>query len=169
MEDFFGTNALIWDQTISEGVYQFILRKSKQWCPGTSRLVITGLRSFFRFLKMRGYSCLDFAGAIPRVPLWRARNLPYYLEQCEVEKLLNSMGRTSCLEKRNYIILLLLARWGVRACEMASLTLDDLDWTNAEIIFEGKGVRRKRLPISNEIGIALLILPEENGHLITHI
>jgi len=58
--------------------------------------------------------------------------------------------------KRDFAILLLLVRLGMRACEVANLTLDDLDWSNGEILINGKGVKRKRLPISNEIGRAIV-------------
>jgi integrase/recombinase XerD len=152
----FDKRDLNWDNITSDCIYQFILRRSRQWSPGTNKFVVTGLRSFFRFLKMRGYCQIDLASGVPRVPLWKARNLPYYLDPGEVEKLLAAIDRATSRGKRNYAIVLVLARLGVRACELANLTLDDLDWTNGEIVFRGKGVRGKRLPISKEIGDAMV-------------
>lgn len=152
----FENHGMRWDDINAQDFYRFLLWISRRFAPGTTKLVISGLRSFFRFLKLRGLINFDLATAVPSVPCWRARNLPYYLNKREVEKLLSSIDQSSSLGKRDFAILLLLVRLGLRGCEVANLGLDDLDWTNGEIVINGKGVKKKRLPLPNEVGRALV-------------
>jgi integrase len=77
------------------------------------------------------------------------------LESREVEKVLKSCDRRRKVGKRDYAILLLLARLGLRANEVVLLTLDDIDWRNAELRVRGKGVRVDRLPLLKDVGQAL--------------
>lgn len=155
IDDRFGDRKMEWGAVDSDDVYQFMLRRSRQFTQGTNKLIVTCLRSFFRFLRFSGDVDFDLSRAVPSVPHWRAANLPYYLKPDELRKLLHSIDRSTSIGKRDYAILLLLARLGLRACEVAGLSIEDLDWSNAEIITHGKGTRRKRLPISGEVGDAL--------------
>jgi integrase/recombinase XerD len=77
------------------------------------------------------------------------------LEKEEVEKVLLSCDRRRKVGKRDYAILLLLARLGLRAGEVVRLTLDDLDWHSGELLVRGKGARVDRLPLLRDVGQAL--------------
>jgi integrase len=96
--------------------------------PGRASLMVAALRSFLRFLHLRGEIATDLAGAVPTVPNWRFSTVPKFLEPAQVERLLKSCDQSTIIGQRDYAILLLLARLGLRAGEVAGLTLDDIDW-----------------------------------------
>jgi integrase/recombinase XerD len=123
--------------------------------PGRARLLVTSLRSFFRFLLQHGEIALDLAAAVPSVAGWRLAGLPKYLSADQVDRLLASCDRGTTEGRRNYAILILLARLGVRAREVARLELGDIDWRTGELIVRGKGSREDRLPLMPEVGEAL--------------
>ncbi|MCX6926147.1 MAG: site-specific integrase [Verrucomicrobia bacterium] len=93
--------------------------------------------------------------AVPTVAGWRLSELPHYLEPAEVEKVLDVCDRRRKVGKRNYAILLLLARLGLRAGEVVSLGLDDLDWNAGELRIRGKGARVDKLPLLEDVGEAI--------------
>lgn len=155
IDDRFGAGAIDWNAIRGTDIHRFILRLTKKYCPGTTGLIITALRSFFRFLKIYGHIDTDFSKYIPSVPNWRATNLPYHLSANEVEILLNNINRDTDVGKRDYAILQLLIRLGLRACEVANLSLEEINWSGAEITVHGKGLRKKRLPIPSDVGHAL--------------
>jgi integrase len=93
--------------------------------------------------------------AVPGVADLRDRSLPRGLEPTVVKKLLESCDRRRTVGRRDYAILLLLVRLGLRAGEVAALTLDDIDWRRGEIVVRGKGGRFDRLPLSADVGRAL--------------
>ena len=122
---------------------------------GRAKLMVTSLRSFFRFLRLQGEITLDLAACVPTVPNWRQTGLPQALTPQEVKRLLNSCERRTHKGRRNFAILLLLARLGLRSGEITNLTLEDLDWAAGEITVEGKSRRRIRLPLPSDAGRAL--------------
>lgn len=113
------------------------------------------LRSFLRFLLQKGLIATNLALSVPTVPGWRLSELPHYLEPAEVEQVLDSCDRRRKVGKRNYAILLLLARLGLRAGEVVSLELDDIDWTGGELRIRGKGARVDKLPLLEDVGQAM--------------
>jgi site-specific recombinase XerD len=115
----------------------------------------TALRSFFRFLRQRGDIRSDLVGAIPATTNWRLTGLPLSLGPKQVEALLDSCDQDTALGQRDYAILLLLARLGLRAGEVVALTLDDFDWDNGTLIVHGKGKRQERLPLPEDVGEAV--------------
>lgn len=157
IDDRFGAGSVDWSAIHGADIHRFISRLTKKFSPGTTGLVITALRSFFRFLNVYGHVKTEFSKYIPSVPNWRATNLPYYLSSKEVDRLLNKINRDSDVGKRDYAILKLLTRLGLRACEVANLSLDDINWSGAEITIHGKGLRKKRLPIPSDVGQALAL------------
>ena len=81
--------------------------------------------------------------------------LPRYLEAAEVERLLRSCDRRQNAGRRNYAVLVLLARLGLRASEVVNLELDDIDWAAWELVVRGKGNRVDRMPLLQEVGKAV--------------
>lgn len=156
VEHTFGKDRAKWRKINIDDIQKFILITSKRFSGATNGLIVTCLRAFFRFLKIKGHLDFDWSASVPNPPRWKSANLPYYLSSKDLEKLLNSVDRSTTMGKRNYAMLLLLARLGLRACEVAALSLDDLDWTNGELILQGKGVKKKRLPIPTDVGSALV-------------
>jgi site-specific recombinase XerD len=139
----------------SQDIHRFLLHHAPAVSRGRAKLMVTALRSFFGFLRQRGAIALDFASAIPAVPNWRLTGLPQPLGPEQVEALLASCDRQTLIGQRDYAILLLLARLGLRAGEVVALTLDDIDWDTGTLTVRGKGDRRERLPLPQDVGEAL--------------
>lgn len=152
----FGEGQIQLDELRPADITRFVLRYAHAMSPGRARLMVTVLRSFLRFLRLRGEIATDLAGAVPTVPNWRHSTVPKFLEPAEVERLLKSCDLSTITGQRDYAILLLLARLGLRAGEVAELTLDDIDWEAGEITVRGKGARRDLLPLPRDVGEALV-------------
>jgi site-specific recombinase XerD len=117
--------------------------------------MVSALRSFFRFLIQEGEIQTDLASSIPSVPCRALTSLPKYINETEVAKLLASCDRQTAIGRRDYAILLLLARLGLRAGEVARLQLEDINWRSGEIRVSGKGQVRDVLPLLPDVGKAL--------------
>jgi site-specific recombinase XerD len=131
------------------------LRRTNRISPRRAQLLTTGLRSFFRFLYERGTISMDLAPSVLSVANWRLADLPKFLEPEQVERLLKACNRATPVGRRDYAVLLLLARLGLRAGEIVHMELDDLDWENGELMVRGKSIRQDRLPIPKDVGEAL--------------
>lgn len=136
-------------------VSNFVLQDSANRGRRSVQLTAAVLRSFLSFLFQHGRIEANLAAAVPTVAGWRLSELPRYLEADQVEKILQSCDRRRKVGKRDYAILLLLARLGLRAGEVAALTLDDVSWEAGELIIHGKGTRVDRLPLLEDVGHAL--------------
>ena len=119
-------------------------------------LIVCSLRSFFRFLYQRGETATDLSPAALTVANWRLSELPKFLEPEQVEHLLQSCNQDTLIGQRDYVILLLLARLGLRSGDVVHMTLDDIDWDAGEIIVSGKSDRQERLPLPYDVGEALV-------------
>jgi len=133
----------------------FVIRHAHQLSPVRAGIMVTALRSFFRYLLHRGAIATDLAGCVPAVPNWSLSTLPRFLPAPTVEKLLKRCNRKTAVGRRNHAILLLLARLGVRAGEVINLSLDDIDWASGQITIHGKGGRSAPLPLPADVGTAL--------------
>lgn len=136
-------------------ISHFVLRHADTLSRGRAKLMVTALRSFFRFLLMRGDISTDLASAVPTVAGWRLATLPKSIPPEQVEQLLKSCNQSTACGQRNYTILLLLARLGLRPAEVVAMTLDDIDWDTGEIRVGGKSHREDRLPLPSDVGQAL--------------
>ena len=136
-------------------VTSFVLHNAHAASPSRAKLMVGALRSFFRFLCLRGDISIDLAGTVPSVAAWRYSTLPRSLDSKDVEILLSGCDQGTTAGRRDYAILLLLARLGLRSGEVVALTLDDLDWDAGELTVRGKGSRRDRLPIPRDVGKAM--------------
>jgi integrase/recombinase XerD len=120
-----------------------------------AQLMTTAFRSFFRFLFQSGELQADLSAAVPTVADWRLSTIPKYLLPNEVDRLVASCDRQTSTGRRDYAILLLLARLGLRAGEIVGLQLDDVDWRAGEILVRGKGLLHDRMPLPVDVGQAL--------------
>ncbi|MGD0237665.1 MAG: site-specific integrase, partial [Syntrophorhabdales bacterium] len=134
---------------------RFIARRAKAVSLRRLQLVTTVLRSFFHFLYQQREIANDLATSVPKVATWRLSELPRFLEPEHVERLLKACRQDTPVGQRDYAILLLLARLGLRAGEVVHLELDDIDWEKGEISVRGKSARHDRLPIPHDVGEAL--------------
>jgi site-specific recombinase XerD len=133
----------------------FVMRHAHRLSPVRAGLMVTALRSFFRYLRHRGAIASDLAGCVPTVPNWSLSTLPRFLPAATVERILKRCDRKTSVGRRNHAILLLLARLGVRAGEVVGLTLDDIDWSTGQIAIRGKGGKSAQLPLAADVGAAL--------------
>jgi site-specific recombinase XerD len=123
--------------------------------PASAQRHASTLRSFLRFLWQTGQTDIDLTAAIPPVRRWRLVNVPKYLTHDDVRRVLDACHRASPVGRRDYAILLLLARLGLRGGEIVRLELDDIDWHIGELLVRGKGSVRSRLPLPCDVGEAL--------------
>lgn len=150
-----GTSGDELDGLSSVDVTQFVLRECRRRSVGTARNLITGLRSLLRFLYLEGRTKTPLAGAVPSLAGWRGGSLPRALSQQHVARLLDSCERYTQVGRRDYAILKLLVRLGLRASEVAAIELRDIDWRRGEIMIRGKGSRQERLPLPVDVGEAV--------------
>jgi site-specific recombinase XerD len=121
-----------------------------------ARVLVVGLRSLLRFLFLSGRIPQQLASVAPTPAGFAGGSLPRALEPGAVAALLASCDRDTAVGRRDFAILTLLARLGLRAGEVAALTLDDIDWHRGEIVVRGKGGRRDRMPLPVDVGEALV-------------
>ena len=114
------------------------------------------LRNLFRFLFWSGKTKRDLAASIPRVAQPPKSTLPRYLKPEEVETLLNAVWSTDPTGRRNYAMLMVLARLGLRAPEAIAIQLDDIDWRAGTILIRGKGKLHDRMPLPEDVGNAIV-------------
>jgi integrase/recombinase XerD len=136
-------------------IQAFMLRHVAAGSRSAAKLMVTALRSFFRFLRFRGVIGADLAACVPSVPNWRMTALPKSIPMQEVRLILRTCDRSTAKGRRDYAILMLLARLGLRCREVVGLTLDDIDWERGEIVVRGKCGRVDRLPMPHDVGQAL--------------
>jgi site-specific recombinase XerD len=117
--------------------------------------MVTAIRSFLRFLHQDGEIDTNLAAAVPTVANWRFSELPKFLKPEETEHLLQSCALNTVIGKRDYAVLLLLARLGLRAGEIVHMNLDDIHWETGELLVRGKSSREERLPLPHDVGEAL--------------
>jgi integrase/recombinase XerD len=117
--------------------------------------MLIGLRSFLRYARYRGYFERDFAAAVPRVAGWSMTSIPKAIAPDVARRVLASCDRRRAVGRRDYAMLLLLARLGLRAGEIASLTLDDINWHAGTLTVHGKGAQEAPLPLLAPVGEAI--------------
>jgi site-specific recombinase XerD len=152
----FSTGKVRLKNLCAQDVTDFVLQDTSRRGRRSAQLMATVLRSFLRFLLQRGRIATNLAAAVPTVAGWRLSELPRYLEVEQVEKVLRSCDRRQKVGKRDYAILLLLARLGLRAGEVANLALEDIDWRTGVLLVHGKGARLDKLPLPHDVGQALV-------------
>ena len=155
LDERFGAASLLLCDLHPTDVQQFVLRHAQETSPGWAKSMVSGLRSFLRFLRLRGDISTDLAAAVPTVANWHLATLPRSLEPKQVERLLNGCDRSDAMGRRDFAILLLLARLGLRAGEVVAMSLEDLDWKAGVVTIRGKGSQHDRLPIPQDVGEAL--------------
>jgi site-specific recombinase XerD len=133
----------------------FILRHFQKMSLKRAQLMTTALRSFFRFLFRSGELQIDLAASVPTVAGWSQSTVPKYLIPEQVERVLRTFDLQTPTGRRDYAILLLLARLGLRAGEVVALKLDDLDWRAGEPIIRGKGLFHDKMPLPSDVGDAV--------------
>jgi site-specific recombinase XerD len=136
-------------------VIGFLLRECPRVSVGAAKGRVAELRSLLRFLYLKGLTPLPLATAVPPVAGWHDTGVPAGISPSDVQHLLEGCDRNAADGIRDFAILMLVARLGLRSAEVARLELDDIDWRAGEIIVREKARRQDRLPLPNEVGEAL--------------
>lgn len=123
--------------------------------PKRAKLMTSALRSFLQYARYRGLISIDLRSSVPTVANWSMASLPRALSSNDVQRLLAHCNRHTAAGRRDWAILLLLARLGLRAGEVVGLTLDDLDWERGELCIRANRGNSDRLPIPQDVGAAL--------------
>jgi len=143
-------------------VIRFVRNQAPRLSPKRAGVMISALRSFFRYLRHRGDITNDLAACVPSIANWQFSALPRFLQPDQVQQVLSQCDRRIAQGRRDYAILLLLARLGLRACEIVGLTLDDIHWQAGEITIQGKGNRPALLPLPPDVGQAIAAYIEKD-------
>jgi integrase/recombinase XerD len=136
-------------------VSRFVLDECRFRSVGSAKTVVMALRSLLGYLYLEGLTATALAGAVPAVAPWRSASLPRTLDAAGLARLLASCDRRRATGRRDFAILMLLARLGLRAGEVAALCLDDFDWRAGEMVVRGKGDRQELLPLPDDVGEAV--------------
>lgn len=144
------------DTVNASNVSSFIVEQSRQRGQRYALDSANALRALFRWLKIQGRISNNLEDAVPSVASWRLRSVPTILTPQQVRRILRSCDRRTRMGRRNYAILVLLARLGLRAGEVVRMRLDDIDWKRGELLVRRKNDRRDLLPLPSDVGEALV-------------
>jgi integrase/recombinase XerD len=133
----------------------FVLTGCRTRSAGSATVLIVGMRSLLRYLHLAGITPAGLAGAVPSAARWPASRLPQPVDGEQTARLLRSCDRGTAVGRRDFAVLTLLLRLGLRAGEVAALELGDIDWRHGEILVRGKGHREERLPLPADVGEAV--------------
>ena len=144
----FGDGRVALSRLCAGDVVRFVQRQAPHLHLKRAKLMTSALRSFLRYARYRGEVTLDLAAAVPIVANWSMSSIPRAISADHVRQLLASIDRHTAVGRRDYAILLLLARLGLRSGEVAFLELDDIDWKAGQLSVRGKGASALRAAIA---------------------
>jgi site-specific recombinase XerD len=155
LKDRFGAGPVRPSRLCAADVIRFVQSRGRRLHVKRAKLMTTALRSFFQYARLRGEVTLDLAAAVPIVASWSMTSIPQAIAPEQTKRLLASVDRKTAMGRRDYAILLLLARLGLRAGEVAALELDDIDWSAGQLSVHGKSGRRSQMPLPADVGRAI--------------
>ncbi len=155
LSECFGEGVVEFTALSAKDIIGFIKQQATYLSPARAKAATTALRSFLRYLRYCGEIQLDLAAAVPTVPNWSMTGIPRAIAPEHLRAVLAHCPRDTPIGRRDYAILMLLARLGLRAGEIVSLTLDSIDWEAGSIAVVGKGDQATSLPIPIEVGEAI--------------
>jgi site-specific recombinase XerD len=151
----FGNGPIEFAKLRATDITGFVQRHARDHSPGRNGPMVAALRAFLRHLRHRGKIKSDLAACVPMIANWSHVTLPKFLPTGQVEQVLKHCDRRHTTGRRDYAILLLLARLGLRAGEVAALTLEDIYWKEGNLRLPGKGGREAELPLPVDVGEAI--------------
>ena len=155
MTERFGDNPIEFEALVAEDITGFVQRNSQCLSHFSVQHLITALRCFLNYLRLMGRISIDLAFCVPMVANFSFSTLPNCLRPDQIEQVLSLCDQSTAKGLRDYAILLLLARLGLRAGEVIALKLDDISWEQGYLTIRRKGGRFTRLPILNDVGNAI--------------
>ncbi len=155
--DRFCNNPIQFNKLHVKDITGFILRHMSTYRNKRAKLMVTAIRGFLKYLLFRKKINTDLSICVPTVPYWKLSTIPKYLQPEQVQAILKHCNRQTPVGIRNYAILLLLARFGLRACEVTAMKLEDIEWKTGHINIRGKGGRIVRFPLPEDVGEAIAV------------
>ena len=156
LKDRFGAGPVKLSTLRARDVVRFVQRQARHLALKRAKLLTTALRSFLQYARYRGELQLDLATVVPCVASWSMPSIPRGIEPDQVRRLLSQIDRSTSVGRRDYAILLLLARLGLRSGEVAFLELEDIDWKAGCLAVHGKSGHRTQLPLPKDVGEAIV-------------
>lgn len=139
-----------------QDVMQFVMDYGARCKRSSAQVAACSLRSFLRFLNMRGLCRSGLVRAVPRIPMWKHEGLPKTLSERELGAVLGAFDRATAVGRRDYAITLCMTELGLRVSEVAAMDLDCIDWRHGSIsIRSSKGRRFRHLPLTDRLGKAI--------------
>jgi integrase/recombinase XerD len=140
----------------AESIRSFVLSRTKGRSRATGKEVVSVTRMFLRYLIAQGRCRIGMDDAVPTLAMWRLAALPRYLPASDIESIIASCNRDTAVGLRDRAVILLLARLGLRAGDILTMDLDDIDWAHASIRVSGKSRFGIKLPLTQALGDAVL-------------
>ena len=156
LKERFGAGPVKLSSLRARDVVRFVQRQARHLHLKRAKLLTCALRSFLHYARYRGEIGLDLAAAVPCVASWSMPSIPRGIAPDQVRQLLSQFDRSTAAGQRDYAILLLLARLGLRSGEVAFLELEDIDWEGGCLSVHGKSGRRTQLPLPKDVGDAIV-------------
>ncbi|WP_246714697.1 tyrosine-type recombinase/integrase [Rhizobium leguminosarum] len=139
-----------------ETVIGYVERHALDGSADSGKAMCGVVRAFLRYLHLKGFISTPLADCVPSIRRWRLAGLPTFLPPEKVQKVLDACDRTTAMGRRDYAALMILAKLGLRASEVATLNLDDIDWQSGTILVHGKGRRQATMPLRHDVGTAIV-------------
>jgi integrase/recombinase XerD len=153
--DRFGPGPIDFSALCAADVIGFISRQAARLIAKRAKTATSALRSFLGYLRYRGEIQCDLAAVVPTVPIWSMTGIPRAIAASDANAALAHCRRDTPVGCRDYAILLLLARLGLRAGEIVSLTLDSINWAAGSPTVTGKRGQPELLPLPSDVGEAI--------------
>jgi site-specific recombinase XerD len=151
----FGEGPVKLARLTARDVVRFVQRHAPRLHLKRAKLLTVALRSFFQYARYRGAVTRDLAAAVPAVANWSMPSIPRAIGEAQIRQLLASFNRRTPMGRRDYAIVLLLARLGLRANEVSGLELEDIQWEAGQVSVRGKWGHRTVLPLPADVGAAI--------------
>lgn len=139
-----------------ESIIGYVERHALDGSADSGKAMCVVVRAFLRYLHLKGFISTALADCVPSIRRWRLAGLPTFLPPEKVQKVLDACDRTTAMGPRDYAGLMILAKLGLRASEVATLNLDDIDWQAGTILVHGKGRRQAIMPLRHDVGTAIV-------------
>lgn len=151
----YGDGRVVLRRLSAGDIAAFVRQRASHLKPKRAKLMTTALRSFLQYAGLRGEVTSNLAAAVPVVANWSMPSIPRAIAPDQTQQLLASIDRRTAIGRRDFAIVLLLARLGLRSSEVVSLDLDDLDWNAGQLRVRGKSGQRGELPLPAQVGQAI--------------
>lgn len=155
LSECFVEGPLAFELLTSNHVTGFVQRHAHGHSHSRAQMLVKALRAFLRYLHCHGATPTDLSACVPAVAAWSFSRLPAFLHPDQVQRVLDQCDRNSAIGRRDYAMLLLFSRLGLRAAEVAALTLDEIDWESGCLAIRNKGGRWTQMPLPDEVGEAI--------------